>query len=246
MAEKDLERDSQEITKRNDFIEIEFTGYANGEIFDSNVEEDLKKIDGKAKPEKMIVVIGQGMVVKGLDNALEGKEFNKSYEVSFSYREGFGERNRSLIRVMPLSAFSEQKVYPQPGMVFALDQHLVKIIAVSGARVTADFNNPLAGKDIRYRFKILKKVEEKKDKAETLFKLFFKFIPEFEIKENNVVVKLPKGLESMISHISEKFKEISGMELSFQELKKNEDDLDKESREKTADSDKKEKQPLSE
>ena len=33
-----------EKTKKHDFVEIKFTGKANNEIFDSNIEEDLKKI----------------------------------------------------------------------------------------------------------------------------------------------------------------------------------------------------------
>ena len=36
-----------EIVKKKDFVEIEYTGYANGEIFDSNIEADLKKINEK-------------------------------------------------------------------------------------------------------------------------------------------------------------------------------------------------------
>ena len=35
-------------TKKNDFIEIKFTGYANGKVFDSNIEEEAKKINQEA------------------------------------------------------------------------------------------------------------------------------------------------------------------------------------------------------
>jgi len=31
-----------ETAKKNDFVELKYTGYANGIIFDSNIEEDLK------------------------------------------------------------------------------------------------------------------------------------------------------------------------------------------------------------
>lgn len=213
----DLPIISHELTKQNDFIEIQFTGYANGEMFDSNIEEELKKLHKEAKPEKLIVVIGQRMVVPGLDKSLEEKKLNEDYEVSFSHKEGFGERNRNLIRVIPLKSFTEQKVNPYPGLVLALDSQIVKIIAVSGARVTTDFNNPLAGKEIKYKFKILRKVTDAKEKTETLFKFFFRFIPDFEVKENKVIVKLPKGLESFIEQFKEKFKEISNLDLDFEE-----------------------------
>ena len=223
---------TNEKTAKDDFVELEFTGYANGEIFDSNISEDLKKLHPKAKAEKMIVIVGEGMVVAGFDKALEGKELEKDYEISFSYKEGFGERKRELMRTLPLSAFAEQKVNPYPGMVLALDNHAVKIVAVSGARVITDFNNPLAGKEIKYKFRILRRVTDEKERVETIFKLLFGFLPEFEINANSVVVKLPAGLQSLIDPYTERFKSLSGKELEFRELTKEEIEKRKEEHEK--------------
>jgi len=208
-----------ENVQENDFVEISFTGFANGEMFDSNVPGDLKKINSEAKPEKLIVAIGRGMLVSGLDKALEGKELNKEYEVSFSAKEGFGERKRELIRVIPLKSFTEQQVAPRPGMVLALDNQVVKIVAVSGARVTTDFNNPLSGKNLKYKFKVIRKVTDEKEKAETLLKFFFRFTPEFRTEGKKVIIKLPKGLESMVEHFKPQFKEIANLELAFEEKK---------------------------
>ena len=131
-------------TKKNDFIELKYTGYANNEIFDSNVEEDLKKLNPKAKTEKFIIVIGQEMTLKSLDKELENKELNKDYEINIKSSDAFGPRKRDLIRTLPLNAFTQQKMNPHPGMILALDNNIVKVIAVSGARGIVDFNNPLS------------------------------------------------------------------------------------------------------
>jgi FKBP-type peptidyl-prolyl cis-trans isomerase 2 len=140
------------ITK-NDFVEIKYTGYSNGNIFDSNVEENIKKINPKESAKETIVIVGQGMLVPGLDNALEGKEIGKDYEVEVKSKDGFGDRKANLLKTIPLKVFLEKKMMPQPGMVFAMDDKLAKIVTVSGARVITDFNNPLAGKDLKYEFK---------------------------------------------------------------------------------------------
>src|SRR3989344_3975428 len=108
------------IVKRNDFIEIKFTGYSDGKIFDSNIQEDLKEISPKSKAEEIIVVVGEGMLVKGLDKALEGKEIGKIYEIDVPSKEGFGIRRRDLVRVIPLKVFTENKINPYPGAVLAL------------------------------------------------------------------------------------------------------------------------------
>ena len=100
----------------------------------------------------------------------------------------------------------------------ALDNYLVKIIAVSGARVITDFNNPLSGKNISYKFTITRKVEDDREKAEAIFSSVFKFIPEFEVRDK-IIVKGVKELEVFVKEASEGFKEIMGKELDFEEKK---------------------------
>lgn len=207
-----------EKTKKGDFVEIKYTGIANGDIFDSNFEDELKKINPEAKPQKTVIVIGEKMVVDGLDNALRDKEIGKDYEVSFSAKEGFGERRRDFVKTIPLKAFTEHKMNPQAGMVLNLDNHLVKILVVSGARVIADFNNPLAGKNLTYKFKIVKVVEDLKEKTESLLSYFFRFIPDFEVGEK-IVVKGPKTVGVLVDAFGKKFKELLGKELEFEEIK---------------------------
>ena len=204
-------------TQKKDFVELKFTGYANGEVFDSNIEEDLKKIYPDAKPKKTTVVIGENLVVQGFDKALEDKDIGKEYSVELDQKESFGDRKRDLIRTLPLASFTGQKIYPQPGMIFTLDNYLVKIVAVSGARVTADFNNPLAGKKISYKFTITRKVEDEKEKVEVLLQTFFHNVPEFELKESELIVKLPKKMKQFVEMYKEKFKEILGKDLKFEE-----------------------------
>jgi FKBP-type peptidyl-prolyl cis-trans isomerase 2 len=201
--------------QRNDFVEIKFTGYSNGNIFDSNIDEDLKKIDPNAKPKETIVIVGEGMLVPGFDKELEGKEIGKDYEVKVPAKEGFGERRRELVKTIPLKVFTEKKINPYPGMVLAIDNGLARIITVSGARVITDFNNPLAGKDLVYKFKIIRKMTDDKEKAKVVFEQVLRFVPDFELKENETIVKGPKVLERFVDALKEKFKELIGKELKF-------------------------------
>lgn len=215
-----MNNDKAEKAKNKDFVEIKFTGYANEEIFDSNIEEDLKKINPEAKTRKLVIVIGEGMVVPGFDKALDGKEINRDYEVRVGVNEGFGARKSGLVKIIPLRVFHEQRIEPRPGMILSLDGAIVKIITVSGARVVTDFNNPLAGKELLYKFKIIRKVEDERERAWALFEFYIRFIPEFEISEK-IIVKGPRVLENVVSVVKDKFKELLGKELIFEE-KKNE------------------------
>lgn len=213
-------------TKKKDFVEIKYTGYANGDIFDSNVEEDLKKIDPKATPKKTVVIVGEDMIVRGLDENLEDKEIGKEYKIEFGSDKGFGDRKKELIKTVPLKAFTEKNVRPAPGMVFNVDGALVRIVSVSGGRVLADFNNPLAGKNFEYKFKIERIVTDEKEKVESVFSSLFRMIPQFDIEEKKVIVKGPKGLEGFVTAFKERFKELIGKELEFKEMTKEELDKD--------------------
>ena len=201
--------------EKNDFVELKYTGYANGDMFDSNIEEDLKKSGTDIAPKQVIVKIGHGMIVKGLDIALEGKEIGKEYDVSFDSKDGFGPRRPELVRTIPLNEFTSKNMTPQPGMLFTLDEHLVKIIAVSGARVIADFNTPMAGKDLRYKFMITRKIDDENEKVTTTFLFLLRFAPEFEIKDK-IIVKGPSILEPIVKVYSPKFKDFVGKELGFE------------------------------
>ncbi|MBS3089362.1 FKBP-type peptidyl-prolyl cis-trans isomerase [Candidatus Pacearchaeota archaeon] len=209
-----------ETVQKNEFIAFRFKGYANESLFDSNIEVELKKLDPKAKAEESIIVVGKGMVVPGLDRSFEGKEIGKEYEINLEAKDGFGERRRELVKTIPLKTFTDNKINPYPGLSLTLDGMLAKIITISGARVVTDFNNPLAGKKLRYVFTVTRKVIEDKERAESLFKVIFRMVPEFEIKES-IIVKGPEILEQYVKAFSPQFKELMGRELSF-ELKEEE------------------------
>ena len=207
-----------EKTKKGDFVEIEFIGkdISNNEIFDTNIKEEAKKINPEAESKPLIVCIGQEMVVKGLDESLEGKEPDKKYDVRINPEKGFGKRQPNLVRLMPLKAFASQKVYPQPGMTFALDNNLVKIVSVSGGRVMVDFNNPLAGKDIEYEFSIKKILSDIREKVTALQNFLFGHVFEFEVDEKSKkIIFSDIKLTPVLNAFKDKFKEILGYDLEI-------------------------------
>src|SRR3989344_975622 len=204
--------------KKGDFIELKYTGFVDGKIFDSNISENLKQLNNEAKPEKTLLIIGQRMVVKGLDDSLEGKELNKSYEVTINPINAFGHRKSELVKIIPLKVFHQQKINPSPGASFVFDNQLARIITVSGARVITDFNNPLAGKEITYNYTIIRTVDDLKEKAETVCKLIFRYVPEISVENDTIKIKGPKILEGFILKSQNRFKELIGKEILFEEV----------------------------
>jgi hypothetical protein len=122
--------------------------------------------------------------------------------------------------------FREKNANPVPGMTFTFDNALAKVIAVSGARVIVDFNNPLSGKKIKYKFSIVRKVEDEKEKIDAFFEIFLKFVPEVEIADKIIVVG-PKGFDGIVNVLNDKAKELLGKELGFKEKEEKKEETKK-------------------
>ncbi len=217
--------------KNNDFIELDFVGKVRetGEIFDTTIEEEAKKADllkdannEDRKFEPLRICIGQGMVVKGLDKDIADKEIEKDYEIELSPEDAFGKRDSKLVKIMPLSAFRERGVEPVAGMMLALDNFLVKIAAVTSGRVIADFNNPLSGKHIIYKFRIKRKIDDAKEKVEILSELFFGKPENISVENNKAVIGLKMQIpENIKDELVKKFKEILGIDIEIKEAENN-------------------------
>jgi len=102
--------------QKDDFIEIEFTGrIKDGEMFDSNIAEELKKLNSNQEAKPFIFCLGQEMFLAGVDEFLIGKELG-DYEIELKPEKAFGLRNPSLIQMIPVKVFIEHKLirFPEP------------------------------------------------------------------------------------------------------------------------------------
>ncbi len=153
--------------KKNDFIEIDFVGRIKGNnaVFDLTYEELAKKeklYDPNMKYGSRIICVGNGDLIKALDNNLIGKEVGKEYKIEL--KNPFGNKNTSLVKILPASKFTNERIKPFPGLQINADGMLATVKSVSGGRVVLDFNHPLAGKDLIYEVKINKLIEDNSKK----------------------------------------------------------------------------------
>lgn len=205
--------------KKNDFIEIEFTGKTSeGEIFDSNIKSDLKKakLDIDAKP--FSFALGQGMFLKSIDDFLVGKEIG-NYNIDLTPEKAFGKRDSNFIQMVPIKVFAEHKTNPVQGAMFNFDGRIGKILSVSGGRVLVDFNNPLAGKEVTYKINVLKKIEDVNEKIKVLNLFLFKKDFKFKLENKKLTLQVDKPLVKFVEMFNDKFKEILDLDIEVKEIK---------------------------
>jgi len=210
--------------QKNDFIEIEFTGRnsSNNQIFDTTNPEEAKEM-GIQEPQNIkpqIISIGNDMLLKGLDQALLNKELNKEYKIELTPEKAFGKRNPQMIKTYSLSHFKKNNMDPYPGMTLQLDNTIAKVISVSGGRVMMDFNNPLAGKEVNYTFKITRKITDNSEKINAIQDFFLKQRYNFTIdKKNKKVIFKEKLIKPFFEMMGQKLKDMTGFEFVVEEEK---------------------------
>lgn len=200
--------------QKKDFVEVEFTGKtSDGEVFDSNVKEELDKANLSIQAKPFVFCLGEGMFLEGIDNFLIGKEVG-NHKIKLSPENAFGKRNAKLIQMIPLKIFREHKTQvPVPGLMFQFDGKVGKVLTVSGGRVVVDFNNPLAGKDVEYAIDVKRKVEDINEKIKSFNDFFFRRNFEFEIKDKKLTLKVDKGYKQFVELFKDKFKEILDLDM---------------------------------
>lgn len=200
-----------EKTKKGDFIELDYSGTIkeSGILFDTTNADVAKKnniFNEKYEYKPIIVCIGKSQLVPGLDKALEEKETGKEYEIELKPEEAFGKKDAKLIKLVPTKIFTKQKITPVPGLSVNIDGMFGIIKTVTGGRTIVDFNHPLSGKEIVYKFKINKVIKDNKEKIEKFLSAALNLKKElFDVELKNqdakitLKIDLPKEIQDTIA-----------------------------------------------
>ena len=189
--------------KNGDFVLVDYvtTIKETGEIFDATKEEDAKK--GKitkenAVYEPMLIVVGEGWVLKKLDSSLIGIEIDKKTVIEVPPQEGFGLRDPAKVKVIPIDRFKKQKVQPYPGAQIEINGKMAAVRSVGAGRVQVDFNPPLAGKTLIYDLVAKKIIEEKLEKIKAIIHRRIASVNieklKLDVTDKEATIELPKDI----------------------------------------------------
>jgi peptidylprolyl isomerase len=167
------EEPEEAVIAKGDFILIDMTGSAieTGEVFDTTDEETARS-EGIFSEDRTygpkLVVVGEGWVLKGLDDRLEGLTMDEAVKVEIPSEEAFGERSPENVRTMPYRVLRSKGVNPVVGQQIELDGRTAMVRSVGAGRVQLDYNHPLAGRSIVYEIKATERFEGDEEKIRAL------------------------------------------------------------------------------
>jgi peptidylprolyl isomerase len=204
----------------------------NGEIFETTIEEDAKKsnlYDPTRRYEPRLISVGEGWVLKGLDEALTGTDVGQKLSVEISPDKGFGERDTNKVRMIPQRKLGEKANEVKVGDVIELDDRTGIIRYIGSGRVQIDYNHRLASRVLVYDVNVVKKIESNEDKIKYLLKRRLPLDDEkakFEYNSDTVVIELSEdislldGLQIIKKAVTtDIFKFVNGLnKITFQEV----------------------------
>ncbi len=159
--------------EKGDFVLLDYVAKVKetGEVFDTTIEDVAKKErlykEGEIYEPKL-VVIGEGWVLKALDESLPNLELSKTAPVEIPPDKAFGSRDPEKVRLIPLRRLTAKGITPQLGMRLEFEGKLAIVRTLGSGRVQLDFNPPLAGKTLMYEVTLQKKLEAREEKLDAL------------------------------------------------------------------------------
>ena len=117
-------------------------------------QEPMESSEGR---EPLVILIGHGNIIPGLEKAMEGHEAGDKFEVDVAAAEAYGEKRDGLSQRIPKKHFGNQRL--APGMQVVLNTNFgpraVTIQKVGMSVVDIDLNHPMAGKDLHFDVEIV-------------------------------------------------------------------------------------------
>jgi FKBP-type peptidyl-prolyl cis-trans isomerase 2 len=159
--------------EKGDFIYIDYTAKVKEteEVFDTTNEEVARKErlfkEGELY-EPTLVVVGEGWVLKALDEKLPNLKISKPSSIEIPPEDAFGNRDPEKVKLYPTRRLTSRGITPQLGMRLEIDGKPATVRTMGSGRVQLDFNPPLAGKTLLYDITINKKLKTVKEKITAL------------------------------------------------------------------------------
>ncbi len=173
---------------KGSLVVIDYTAKVKdtGEVFETTSEEEAKKHslhETNIKYQPKLVSIGELWIIKGVDEALEKTSVGDKKTIEVTPDKGFGERDTSKIRKIPLRKLGEDAEKVSIGDTIEVDDKKGIIRFIGAGRVQIDYNHRFAGKTILYDINVLKELKSDDEKISGILK---RWVP---VKDDKILFK---------------------------------------------------------
>jgi len=183
---------------KGDIIRISYTAkLEDGTVIDTTDEKIAKEFGIYSEDYRygdVYVIVGEGNVVKGFDEDLEGKEVGYKGEVVVPPEKAFGEYDPDKVDTISIARLKEK---PRVGDRVRVGDKIGVVKRIIGRRAIVDFNHPLAGKTLKFEYEIKEKIEDTAGKIKAIFMIYTGREVNVKVEGKKAVVEVPRDFHFM-------------------------------------------------
>ena len=141
---------SKTTVKKGSNVTLHYHGtLTDGSVFDSS----------RDRGEPMEVTVGDGGLIKGFDNALQGMTEGETKTFTIPSDEAYGPRDPDAFTILDRTVFPPDFEF-ETNMKVPLDgpggrTYIATLVEFDDKSVTADLNHPMAGQDLTFEVEVL-------------------------------------------------------------------------------------------
>ncbi|NDB64435.1 MAG: hypothetical protein EB156_02005 [Euryarchaeota archaeon] len=189
--------------KKGTIVHIDYDLYnADTDLLLETTREEVAKEhdihDERRTYKPMITVIGDGRLIKGFEEHLDGAKENEEYTFDIDPEDAYGDRDGNLVETVGMNVLMRSVRDPDTlaiGSQVEINGRTGTLQMARAGRARIDYNHPLAGVRLRYTYTIVKVVKQKKARVQTLLEMNTGR-DDFEVKfeKDDVTITLPESI----------------------------------------------------
>ena len=157
-------------------VDYELYNGETGTIIETTREEVAKEHEVHQEGRTyspMVCIVGGGMLIAGFEEALAGAKVGKETECTIAPEDGYGEKDSELIDTVSIdkllqSVKDPKQLYIGAPVTIGGKQGTLSYLAAGRARI--DYNHPMAGRTLRYNYRIVSVIDDRGEKVKALLK----------------------------------------------------------------------------
>ena len=155
-------------------VDYELYNEESGTIIETTREEVAKEHDVHQEGRTyspMVCIVGGGMLISGFEEALAQAKADEEIECIIAPEDAYGAKDSELVETISIDKLLQTVKDPKSlyvGAPLTIDGKQGQISYIAAGRARIDYNHPMAGKTLKYSFKIVAVVEGKEEKVTAL------------------------------------------------------------------------------
>lgn len=155
-------------------VDYELYNAESGDLMETTREDVAKEHEMHQEGRSyspMVCVVGAGNLIPGFEAALAEAKVDKETEISVAPADAYGEKDPQQIETISIDKLIRAVQDPNAlylGAPVNINNRQGHLSYLAAGRARIDYNHPMAGKTLKYSFKIVKVVEGKEEQVMAL------------------------------------------------------------------------------